>query len=153
MIKINFDDSLKVADRRGGIRIIVKNNKGEIVGAVHAFIEGTTNPMAIEANVAFRALLFGKDMRFTRIILEGDALSVITKMMQTEPSLSDVGNLGKVVKDLMKSFSWSKIQYVRRETNEVAHCLAKNALSLKNDVYWVDDCPEFLFLVLAKDCN
>ena len=73
--------------------------------------------------------------------------------MQVEPSLSSVGNLVAAAKDFMKHLSWSKIQYVQREANEAAHSLATNALSLKEDLYWVDDCPEFLFPVLAKDCN
>ena len=114
-------------------------------------MEGTTNPMAVEAHAAFRALTFGKDMGFTRIMLEGDALSVITKILQSEPSLSDIGNLVDAAKDLMKSFNGCNVQYVRREANEAAHCLAKSALSLKADLYWVDDCPKFLFPVLVKD--
>ena len=107
--------------------------------------------MAVEANAALRALMFGKDVWFTRIMLEGDALFVITKILQFEPSLSEVGNLVDAAKDLMKSFDRCKVQYVRREANEAAHCLAKSALSLKADLYWVDDCPKFLFPVLVKD--
>ena len=64
--------------------------------------------------------MFGKDMGFTRIMLEGDALSVITKILQSEPSLSEVGNLVDAIKGLMKSFDSCKVQYVRRDANEAA---------------------------------
>ena len=123
------------------------------LGAVQAFIEGTTNPMAIEAHAAHRALLFGQQMGFTRIILERDALSMITKIMKLEPSLSDVGNLVEAAKDLMKSFSWWKIQYVKRKANEAAHYLAKFALTIDEGLYWVEDCLGFLIPVLSNDCN
>ena len=53
LIKLNFDGSLNVTDRRGGIGIIAKNDKREVVGAVQAFIEGTTNPMVDETYAAF----------------------------------------------------------------------------------------------------
>ena len=97
--------------------------------------------------------MFAKDMGFTRIILEGDALMLITKILQAQPSLSVIGNLVAAAKDLMKQFNWSKIQHVQREANEAAHCLAKNALSIEEDLYWVDECPAFLLPVLTNDCN
>ena len=53
-------------------------------------------------------------------MLEGDALSVTTKILQSEPSLSEVGNLVDATKGLMKSFDSCKVQYVRRDANEAA---------------------------------
>ena len=50
---------------------------------------GATDPSAIEAHAAIRALLFAQQMGFTKIILEGDALTVINKIIQPYPSLSE----------------------------------------------------------------
>ena len=153
IIKINFDGSFKVAERKGGIGVIARDDKGDIVGAAQAINQGITDPLVVEATAAIRALMFAKDMGFTRIILEGDALMLITKILQAQPSLSVIGNLVAAAKDLMKQFNWSKIQHVQREANEAAHCLAKNALSIEEDLYWVDECPAFLLPVLTNDCN
>ena len=73
-------------------------------------------------------------MRFTKIILEGDAFSVITKIMHPKSSLSCVGNLVEDDKSLIKCFSWCKIQHVKREANEAAHVLAKIAFTIKDDL-------------------
>ena len=43
--------------------------------------------------------------------------------------------------------------HVRREANQVAHTLAKNALNIDEDLYWVDDCPDCVLPLSANDCN
>ena len=92
-------------------------------------------------------------MGFTSIILEGDALSVINKIKSPFPSLSDIGNLIQDVKDLMKFFSECRIQHVRREANEAAHLLGKSACFVEEELYWVEDYPEFLDSVVIRECN
>ena len=101
VIKINFDGSVSTTNRRGGIGVIARDNNGEVVGVLQASIRGITDPNVIEAYAAAKAILFGQQMGFTRIILEGDALMVINKILQTSPSLSNNGNLVDDVKGLM----------------------------------------------------
>ena len=41
VIKINFDGSVKMVDKRGGIGVIARDDKGEVLGALQAVIAGT----------------------------------------------------------------------------------------------------------------
>ena len=69
VVKINFDGSLKEEIRRGGIGVVARNDKGEVLGALHAFIEEITDACVIEAYAAIRALTFGQEMGFRDILL------------------------------------------------------------------------------------
>ena len=92
-------------------------------------------------------------MSFTNIILEGDALPVILKILQPDPSFSSIGNLTEEAKSMTKYFRSCKIQHIRREANGAAHSLAKNAFNLDDDVYCIEECPDYLILILISDCN
>ena len=73
VIKLNFDGSVQEEARKGGIGVIARNDKGEVLGSVQTFVRGTTDPSAIEAHAAYEAYnllniwvslqLFWKEMR------------------------------------------------------------------------------------------
>ena len=153
-IKIIFDGSVKKAEKKKrGPGIIARNEKGEVMGVVQATIDGVTEPKVIKAYAACRGMKFAQQTGFTNIILEGDSLPVILKILQLDPSLSFIGNLTEKVKSMKKNFRKCKIQHVKREANGVAHSLAKSAFNLSEDVYWVEECPDHLILVIISDCN
>ena len=78
---------------------------------------------------------------------------VINKVLQPCSNLSNIGNLVDEVKGLMKNFRWFRVQHTKRETNAAAHLLAKSALTLEEDLYWVDESQVMLIPVIASDCN
>ena len=98
IVKINFDGNVRKADKRKGVGVIAKDDKGKVLGAVQATIDVIIELAVIEAYAANRGLLFAHQMGFTKIILEGDALSVIFKILQLDPSLSHISNLTKEAK-------------------------------------------------------
>ena len=153
MININFDSSVKEVDKKRGIRVIVRNDKREVLEALQASIEGITDPNTIKAHAANKASMFAQFMGFTRIILDGDAFMFINKILHPYPSLSRIGNLVEDAKNLMKNCRKCKVQHVKKEANEAAHLLAKCALTVDEDLYWVEDCPDILIPVIIKDCN
>ena len=101
---------LKEADRKGGIEVIARNDKGEVLGALQASIVGITDPRIIEAQASNRALMFAHHMGFSRIILEGNALTVINKILHPFPSLSRIGNLFEDAKNMIRNFRQCKVQ-------------------------------------------
>ena len=118
-----------------GIRVIARNEKGEVIGALQTFVQGIVDPYAIKAHAIYRALQFAHHMGFTPIILEEDALNVINKIKTPCPYLLDIGNLIEDVKEMMKLFKGCKVQYVKREANEAAHLLANSAYLIEEEIY------------------
>ncbi|XWS58017.1 hypothetical protein CRYUN_Cryun09bG0222900 [Craigia yunnanensis] len=109
---------------------------------------------ALKANDSFgvRAMEFGIQMGFTKIIIQGDALSVVSKINQPTPHLSPIGNLIEDAKKAMQGFQCCKVQHVKRQANHTAHELTISTLSITHDVYWVDECPHFILPLPEHDC-
>ena len=91
------------------------------MGIVQALLQSIIDPIVIEAYVANRGLFFAQQMGFTKIILEGDAHSVILKILQPDPSLSNISNLIDDTKNIMKNFYCCQVHHVRREANVATH--------------------------------
>ena len=94
-----------------------------------------TKPEVIEAYATCRGMEFAQQMGFTNIILEGDALLIILKILQPDPSFSSIRNLIEDAKTMKKNFRSCKIQHVKKEANGAAHALAKSSFNLDEDVY------------------
>ena len=151
--QFQFNEFTFISKKKEGIGIIARNEKGEVMGVVQATIDGVTEPKVIKAYAACRGMKFAQQTGFTNIILEGDALLIILKILQPDPSLSSIGNLTEDAKTMKKNFRSYKIQHVKKEANGAAHALAKSSFNLDEDVYWVDECPDYLILVIISDCN
>ncbi|XWS41333.1 hypothetical protein CRYUN_Cryun17cG0072600 [Craigia yunnanensis] len=92
-------------------------------------------------------------MGFTRVLVEGDALNIVSRINQVTPDLFSIGHLVEVAKFLMRGFQLCKMQYARREANNVAHALAKATLNFGEDLYWVDKCPDSVMALVATHYN
>ncbi|XVF72903.1 hypothetical protein PTKIN_Ptkin12aG0158100 [Pterospermum kingtungense] len=57
-VKVNFDGAISLADKRGGIGVVIKNEEGECMGALSAKIFWIEDPTMVEAIAAVRALKF-----------------------------------------------------------------------------------------------
>ena len=49
VVKLNFNGSVKKDDNIGGIGVLARNDKVEVLGAVQAIIEGVTDSATVEA--------------------------------------------------------------------------------------------------------
>ena len=88
VVKMNFGGSLNGVERRGGIGVLLQRPMKEVItGAHQAFLEGVMEPAMIEIYAGIRALSFGQQMDFSKIILECDALTVINQINQAGHSL------------------------------------------------------------------
>ena len=107
----------------------------------------------IETLADIKAMDFGMHMGFMRVMMEGDALNIVNRIIRTTPNLSNIGLLVEEARTLMRRFQLCSTQCDRREANIVPHTLAQIALSLDNDLYWVDECPESVMALIANDYN
>ncbi|XVF53229.1 hypothetical protein PTKIN_Ptkin05aG0083200 [Pterospermum kingtungense] len=78
--KVNFDGAFSVHEKKGGVGIIIRNSEGEVMGTLATSISLVTNHLLVKAIMGVKVLEFAKDMGFTKIILEGDSISVINRL-------------------------------------------------------------------------
>ncbi|XP_035543621.1 uncharacterized protein LOC118347698 [Juglans regia] len=151
LVKINWDASLDVKDRRMGVGIIIRDEEGEALVAVCDQKEHVDNPMVAESYALRVALDVCGELNIQRAIFEGDAKSVITAVHREAEDLSLVGF---IVEDIKFSFhrrpDW-QLLFVFREKNIIAHILAGKALSFKEKIVWIDEMPDFIVEDLERD--
>lgn len=106
------------------------------------------NPHLAEAYAALHAVLLGLDMGLRKIILEGDALNVVKEINGDKEHW---GRVGMIVTDVQKSLqrfeSW-KVVHTSRSTNQVAHCLVKNALNIEGELVELEEVPRCITSLL-----
>ncbi|XVE52177.1 hypothetical protein DITRI_Ditri02bG0101900 [Diplodiscus trichospermus] len=64
IFKVNFDGALKAREMIGGIGVIIRNDVGEVFGALSASVARVNDSLLIEARAAVTALQFSVDMGF-----------------------------------------------------------------------------------------
>lgn len=99
---------------------------------MRALVDFSTDPIVAEARVALNTCLFCKDLGLHNIILEGDAKMVVEAVNKMEENFITNGHLVKDIKLFTKDQAAWKIQYIKRDSNQVAHLLAKDALLINS---------------------
>ncbi|XVF18887.1 hypothetical protein REPUB_Repub11eG0062100 [Reevesia pubescens] len=117
------------------------------------FQEGIYDPLVIEAIAAVKALIFAAEIGCRDVVLEGDALQIVNLLNHNEADTSFIGNLIFEGRTRKRKLGNHSATHSRREANLVAHLLAKSALISKNDLFWIDDVPDFLQSTIDYDCN
>ncbi|KAK8497685.1 hypothetical protein V6N12_021128 [Hibiscus sabdariffa] len=92
-------------------------------------------PFQAEALACLVAVKFAQDLGFTRVIVEGDSLTVIVKCRSKLIDVSLISLVVVDIKDASKFFESINFSFVHREANEVAHTLAQEGKSFNSPMY------------------
>lgn len=93
--KVNFDGAFKASTKTGGIKVVIRDVDGNLMGSKIVTIHEATDPFIVEATATVQALEFASNLRFQKIILEGDALSIVKMLKNNNPYLTNTGHLIK----------------------------------------------------------
>lgn len=94
-----------------------------------------------------RALEFCLEVGIDQAIVEGDSEIVVKALASKDSGLASFGLLVKVANICATSNSKLAYSHTRREGNEVAHSLARLAMSISNYVVWMEDVSSHIYLV------
>ncbi|XWS35182.1 hypothetical protein CRYUN_Cryun21dG0104000 [Craigia yunnanensis] len=150
--KVNFDGALNIKDVIRGVRIVVRDRAGKIIGAFQK-MQGLTNVLSVKAFATVNALEFVKNTRLIRILLEGDALGIINAINSSIPNLSTIGNYVEEAKLQPNDFQLCLVKHTRRTANGTAHVLAKTTLGIDDYVAWIEECLDIIRSIISTDCN
>ncbi|XVF58184.1 hypothetical protein PTKIN_Ptkin07bG0043300 [Pterospermum kingtungense] len=150
-VKVNFDSSYDRASCVGGIGIVIRNEAGEVMSAKATKVQYVDNPFLIEACTAIEALEFASECGFRDIVLEGDALTIIKRLLNSEEDRSAIAHQVEEGRTLIPNFLKCKIQHCLRNCNEAAHYLAKFSLTLSSEIIWIEECPNCIKNIVNDD--
>ena len=124
-----------------GYGVVVRDHTGHASAARSMVQTEFLSLEAAEARAALMAIHLCKDMGFSQIQLEGDALRVIHAIRDTAESHSRVGNLVADIQASLQEFTHWRIDYVKRTNNLATHSLAQLAMRNGTVYTWRDEVP------------
>ncbi|KAE8710980.1 hypothetical protein F3Y22_tig00110317pilonHSYRG00041 [Hibiscus syriacus] len=138
---INSSMEFKNVGREAAIGIVACDHHGFVVGGVARKVASPQNAESAEAMTFSLGIQFACEQGWDRVIIEGDAFSIINRINIQHDDLTVVGlslRETKAVLDIHPNF---KVCYTNRLANRVAHSLAQWALSIDNLVWFYFDEP------------
>ncbi|KAL6194687.1 hypothetical protein ACLB2K_035765 [Fragaria x ananassa] len=136
VVKLNVDGALDVHNGVYGTGAVCKDENGSCLGVLAALGYGNLSPLAVEAMALVNGQHFCINAGFTRIEIEGDALSLFTPVDAALDDLSEVRTILDEANDLISHFDFCSWGFIPRSGNKAAHLVARTTLSLPFPTYW-----------------
>ncbi|XP_041001662.1 uncharacterized protein LOC121247365 [Juglans microcarpa x Juglans regia] len=131
-LKINFDAATDSKNQKVGVGVIIRDHNGEQMAACSEPNLLLPQPLIAEAAAMRKAIELCIELGFNRVIIEGDAKVILEAVVNPNTCWTAYGQIIQDVKESLKELNDWKIIFVRRKRNEVAHILAKMAVSRGN---------------------
>ena len=151
MYKVNIDAVVFKEQRCCGIGVIIRNEKGQMMGALCKKVAAPWGSLEAEAKAAETGILLAWDLGLKDIVVEGDYELV---MFALKGSVNPALVIQKIVEGSQRCLSHFKTwraEHVKRNNNGAAHLLARNALYVDDCVIWVEDTPLVIELQIQND--
>jgi hypothetical protein len=153
-IKINWTAFLNPAEKRTGIRVLIRNDKGKLLTAQAKFLPSLLKLRLAVAWGAWYAIKLGSNIGASHVHLEGDNMKVLAALRKIGPCDSSYGHLIEDAKIWIQSLPQVAIHHPCREANVAATCLAKLASLQCLDNVWMGNFPPLIWNVLfAKNVS
>ncbi|KAK9045734.1 hypothetical protein V6N11_051642, partial [Hibiscus sabdariffa] len=153
VVKLNFDVAYDSHSTKSISGVICRDNEGFILAASstpHWYVAG---PFQDEALACLATVNVARDLGFTRVIVEGDSLTVIKKCLSEAIDVSLISLMIADIKHVSKGFVNINFNFVCREANDAAHILAQEGKAYSNPMYWIEEVPPKMMLAATKDCE
>ncbi|XP_042944784.1 uncharacterized protein LOC122278665 [Carya illinoinensis] len=152
-LKLNVDGATFSDQCRSGIGVVLRDDKGKVTFAASKPEDAIADPMEIELIAILRGIQLCIPLGIVELQIESDALLVIEELKKDGKSSTLWSSLIHEIKTLLSSFPAWSIQYRGRESNGVAHNLAKFAWHLDDIALWWDVIPECISHAIWVDSS
>ena len=142
--KLNFDAAIFANTNSSGAGDIIRNSLGEVMAGLSARGPSVVSSEKAEVLACRKALEFALDSGFRDLVVEGDNITVMRTMVSPRPNRSKLGHIYVDICMLASGFRSLSVECVKRSANSVAHCLARHACQLDEDMVWLEESPPAL---------
>ena len=127
-----------------GIGVVIRNERGEIIGALSKKVPLALEALAMEAKVAEEGIILARDLGLWNVVVEGDSLTVMNALSGLNIPPSSIQKVVEGSMRFLQGFNGWEAKHVRRCNNGAAHSLAKYAKFVSDCVIWVKDTPPII---------
>ena len=138
---MNYDGACFVDEEKARIGVVVRNDRGQVMGSLAEKIEMPPTVEVLEAMAARRVMLFMEELGLRHAVFEGDLELVVKALVGHCPNRSSIGHIIKDCKSLRGLFQTCSFSHVRRQGNGVAHALARRARKSFPLTVWMESVP------------
>ncbi|XP_059431541.1 uncharacterized protein LOC132165051 [Corylus avellana] len=140
-VKLNWDAAIDVTRQEMENGIIAHDHTGTVLAALCASRPLVTDPAIAEVIAAWKTTKVCKHMGFSKVIIEGDSLEVVTALQGDDCRWNRFGSLVNDTKSYFNSLQEWHVRHTERLANNAAHLLAKQGLTVTEDHLWREDFP------------
>ena len=131
--------------------MVARDSQEWVLVALSEKVEGVQDAEIIEALAIWQAIKFAIETSFNCVIIESDSLSMVKAIEDTVETTCHIGNIIDDVKHLSKAIKSCEFHHTKREANQVAHTLARNAIHVNKEMAWLEEIPPCVFDVIRMD--
>ncbi|XP_060959129.1 uncharacterized protein LOC133030409 [Cannabis sativa] len=150
-IKLNVDAAVLSSQNKLGYGALIRDSTGTVLAACSSPANGNFKSKHMEAKALFHALRWANQLNYQVNNVETDSLVLVNAIHAS--SLSDLSYRDLIldVKNQLSYFPNVCVSHVRRDANQAAHGLAKQALAMDFDSVWIGEIPPPIFSVIVND--
>ncbi|XP_030957684.1 uncharacterized protein LOC115979763 [Quercus lobata] len=152
-LKINFDATVFRRLSKAGIGVIIRNNAGEVEGALSSSIPMAHSVADLEALACLKAVQFALELGITRVVFEGDSAVIINALLHGVGAFATFNNILDDICMLSTVFQFVEFSFVNRHCNSVADALAKKAKLIVGAQVWLHDVPADIAPLVSLDVH
>ncbi|XP_062028661.1 uncharacterized protein LOC133744595 [Rosa rugosa] len=152
-LKANIDGAFDMITRSGGLGVVIRDSVGTVVAGACGTCTDVASPVVVEALACRLACKVVVDNDLGPVMFEADCLQVVQAICAEGEDTSDFGRIIDDISSLLFSLAGSFFSHVYRESNKLAHKVAKYALLSGAQVSWSGHVPpglDGLFQLFAK---
>ena len=149
--KANYDGAYFAEEEDSGIGVVVRNDLGQVMASLAEKLAMPPTVEILETMAARRAMIFMEELGLCRAIFEGDSKTVVKALSGDCPDPSCIGHIIKDCKSLMGCFQTCYFSHVRRQSNGVAHALARRARMSSPLSIWMESVPPDISYLVYVD--
>ena len=139
--KVNVDAAVFKEQGTCGFRVVIRNFKGQIMGALCKQAFFPLGALEAEAKAAEAGILLAWDLGLKNIVVEGDAQLVTQALKGIVVPAIPIQKIVEGSRIFLQRFCSWKAVHTKRGNNLAAHLLAREARHVKECVIWVEDSP------------
>ncbi|KAF5472463.1 hypothetical protein F2P56_009180 [Juglans regia] len=155
-VKANWDATVDAHHmKRVGVGVVIRDSKGEMLACLCSKFDHNKNPIVAEALALRRDAILCAELGLSDVMLEGDSQLTFNATSSGEEIWAEYENIIEDIKKVMPERSNWCIKFVYREATNIAHKLAKLALTFYDEKEWIEEGPVEITNDMLKEkyCN
>ena len=125
--KVNVDGTVFKDSGYCGIEEVIRNEKGQLLGAIRKKLPLLLGALEVEAKAVEEGILLSRDLGLREVIVEGDAMIVMTALSSPNPPPSSIHKVMEGSKRCLQVFKAWEVNHVCRCNNVAVHLMARHA--------------------------